>query len=256
MGVIMLLLLASSFTVFASPTPPPLHSPPPPFHIPVDPPLHAHSPPPPHPHSPPPPHPHSPPPPSPFHPPVEPPLHAPRPHYHHHHHPPAHAPFHPPPPPPPPPPHVPFKPHVPPPPPHFAVHPPRPFLRLLKEVQGVVYVKSCKYANFDTLLEAPPVLGAVVELRCYINKHKYVVPAKTDKNGYFLLQVPISITTSGVHNCKVFLVSAPGGLKPTNLNGGVTGGVLRAEKPGVERKKLPYVLYDVGPFAFEPKCPR
>ncbi|XP_061371475.1 non-classical arabinogalactan protein 31-like [Gastrolobium bilobum] len=225
MGVILLLLLASSFTVFASPTPPPLHPPPPPFHhIPVEPPLHAHSPPPP---------PLHPPPPSPFHPP-------------------AHAPFHPPTPP-----HVQFKPHVPPPPPHYTVRPRgRPFPNPLLEVQGVVYVKSCKYANFDTLTGGSPVLGGVVELRCYINKHKYVVPAKTDKKGYFLLQVPRSITTSGVHNCKIFLVSAPGGLKPTNLNGGVTGGVLRAELPSVERKKLPYVLYDVGPFAFEPKCPR
>ncbi|KAK7400589.1 hypothetical protein VNO78_11799 [Psophocarpus tetragonolobus] len=167
------------------------------------------------------------------------PAPAPAPH-HHHHHPPA-----------PPPVHPPLNPPVP---VHPPLHPPlHTFPRSFIAVQGVVYVKSCKYAGVDTLLGATPQLGAVVKLQCNNTKYKLVLTSKTDKNGYFYIEAPKSITTYGAHKCNVVLVSAPNGLKASNLHGGITGANLRPEKPFLS-KKLPFVLYTVGPLAFEPHC--
>lgn len=95
--------------------------------------------------------------------------------------------------------------------------------------------------------------GAVVKLQCNNTKYKLVQTSKSDKNGYFYIEAPKSITTYGAHKCNVVLVSAPYGLKASNLHGGVTGALLRPEKPFLS-KKLPFVLYTVGPLAFEPNC--
>ncbi|XP_072066993.1 uncharacterized protein [Arachis hypogaea] len=219
------------------------------------------------------------PPPSPHHPhhphhphplsPTSAPLHSPAypPHHqHHHHHSPAPAPVahhHLPPTPTPTPLHPPhYTPtpapahppvHSPAPVPHPPVSPvPRSFVA----VQGVVYVKSCKYASVDTLLGALPLLDATVKLQCNNTRYKLVQTAKTDKNGYFFLEAPKSITTYGAHKCNVVLVSAPNGLKPSNLHGGITGALLRPQKPYVSDSKLPFFLYTVGPLAFQPNCPK
>ncbi|CAL0312060.1 unnamed protein product [Lupinus luteus] len=156
------------------------------------------------------------------------PLHPP-----HHHHPPASAPFAPP--------HTPAAHHL-------------PRTRTFVAVQGVVYIKPCKYAGVDTLLGATPLLGAIVKFQCNNTKYKLVQTAKTDKNGYFFLEAPKTITTYGVHKCNVVLVSAPNGLRPSNLHGGVTGSILRPEKPYISQM-VPFLLYTVGPLAFNPKCP-
>ncbi|KAK8580673.1 hypothetical protein V6N13_143738 [Hibiscus sabdariffa] len=122
-------------------------------------------------------------------------------------------------------------------------------------VQGVVYCKSCKYAGVDTLLGSKPVLGASVKLACKDSKNDLTVQFVTDKNGYFFLQAPITIINFSLSNCSVSLVSSP--LKscstPSNMNGGLKGAPLKPENSSTS-KKLPYVLYSVGPFAFEPKC--
>ncbi|EOY28217.1 hypothetical protein QUC31_012916 [Theobroma cacao] len=127
--------------------------------------------------------------------------------------------------------------------------------RSLVAVQGVVYCKSCKYAGVDTLLGAKPIFGAIVKLTCKNTKYKQVVQAKTDKNGYFFLEAPKSITSFGAHKCTVSLVSSPlaSCSKPSNLNNGLQGATLKPEKPFIANK-LPFILYSVGPFAFEPKC--
>ncbi|CAK7350575.1 unnamed protein product [Dovyalis caffra] len=200
---------------------------------------------------------------APTHAPNQAPSQAPTPHHHHHHHghapapapvhTPAHAPMHPP------------KPHSPPPvpapPPKSShPHPPmHPFPRMLVAVQGVVFCKSCNYSGVDTLLGAKPVLGATVKLQCNNTKYPQEVKATTDKNGYFLVKAPGTITNYGAHKCKVWLVSAPNTAcsKITDLHGGLTGAMLRPEKkPYVDEKKHEFALFSVGPFAFEPKCHR
>ncbi|KAB1221949.1 Pistil-specific extensin-like protein [Morella rubra] len=188
--------------------------------------------------------------PHPSHPHVHPQAPSPAPHHHgrhHHDHPPAHPPAHTPA-------HPPF--HIPIPIPHPPKYPPVP--RSFVAVQGVVYCKPCKYAGVDTLLGATPVLGATVKLECYNTKYPLVQTAKTDKNGYFFITAPKSITSFGAHKCKASLVSSPDAKCniPTNLHYGLDGSYLRPEKPFVSHDKLPFFLYTVGPFAFAPKCPR
>ncbi|GMI72831.1 arabinogalactan protein 30 [Hibiscus trionum] len=217
--------------------------------------------------------------------PVMPPSHPPSHHHHHHHHPhpPTPPPVYPPPPPkaptkPPtyaPPPKAPHKPptyppppkpptYAPPPkapsyppPPHPPARPPtypKPS-RSFVAVQGVVFCKSCKYKGSDTLLGAEAIHNATVKLTCKNTKYKQEATAKTDKNGYFFLQAPKTITSFGAHKCTVSLLSSPlaSCSKPTDLHGGIKGAALRPEKP-FTANKLPFILYTVGPFAFEPKC--
>ncbi|XP_073027737.1 non-classical arabinogalactan protein 30-like [Primulina eburnea] len=112
-------------------------------------------------------------------------------------------------------------------------------------VQGVVYCKSCKYVGEDTLQDAAPLVGAKVKLRCgYIKE-----TAKTDENGYFFFMPP-NLTLFKTHKCKVFLLSSPirGCNAATNLHDGARGAtpVLSSETPSL-------VLFNVGPFAFEPR---
>ncbi|KAL2473634.1 Non-classical arabinogalactan protein 30 [Forsythia ovata] len=248
--LVLLVLLCSSFTVFSdsvgiAKVPLPVHPPapapaphhkghhhhhhptPPPSHPPVKPPSH----PPVKPPTPPPVKP-------PSHPPVKPPSH-----------PPAKPPSHPPakPPSPPqvkPPSHPPAKPPTLPP-----SHPP---IRKAVGVQGVVYCKSCKYRGIGTLLGASPLAGAVVKLQCNNTKWGLVEQTKTDKNGYFFFK-PSKLTTAAFHKCKVFLISSPlvTCSVPTNLGSGASGAILIPSlKPPV--KPLPFQLFTVGPFAFEP----
>ncbi|KAF7851195.1 hypothetical protein BT93_L4340 [Corymbia citriodora subsp. variegata] len=138
---------------------------------------------------------------APGHPPVYPPFHAPSPH---HSHPlipaPALTPSHPPA-------HAPFKPPF-----H---HPPSP--RSFIAVQGVVYCTSCK----DTFYQ--PIFGAKVKLLCKNTKYSLSETTKTDKNGYFFLQAPKTVTSFASHKCKVFLVSSPipSCSRPSNLNASI-----------------------------------
>ncbi|KAL4281482.1 hypothetical protein GQ457_03G036890 [Hibiscus cannabinus] len=123
-------------------------------------------------------------------------------------------------------------------------------------VQGVVYCKSCKYAGNDTVLDAEPILGATVKLACMDSNNNLTAQSMTDNNGYFLLQPPITIINFSLRNCLVSLVSSPveSCSTPSNMNGGLEGAPLKPEKSSVSDKP-PYVIYSVGPFAFDPTCP-
>ncbi|XP_052203471.1 non-classical arabinogalactan protein 30-like [Diospyros lotus] len=146
---------------------------------------------------------------------------------------------------------------------HPPVHPPSSPLpkRNFVAVQGVVYCKPCKYAGVETLLGATPLAEATVRLECNNTKfHPLVQEAKTDKNGYFFIMAAKGVTNYGAHKCKVALVSSPSAAcsKPTDLHSGKQGAVLIPKKPPVKDvpKPLPFELFSVGPFAFEPptKC--
>lgn len=130
--------------------------------------------------------------------------------------------------------------------------------RSLVAVQGVVYCKPCKFSGYDTLLGATPLVGANVELHCNNTKFPKVQLTKTDKNGYFFMLAQNTLTTFGAHKCNVKLGSSndPKCSKPTNLHYGLQGSKLLPQKQPNLPKALPYQLYSVGPFAYEPaiKC--
>ncbi|CAL0311103.1 unnamed protein product [Lupinus luteus] len=140
--------------------------------------------------------------------------------------------------------------------PQFLPHPPaHPIPSIYVAVQGVVYAKSCKHAGADTLLGATALFGAIVKLECNITKNPLIQTVKTNNNGYFYIETDKSITTNASHKCKVFLVSAPNGLKPSNFHGGLEGAILKPKKP-IVFKSPPFFLYNVESLAFEPICPK
>ncbi|XP_024628896.1 non-classical arabinogalactan protein 30 [Medicago truncatula] len=128
---------------------------------------------------------------------------------------------------------------------------PTPVPRSVMVVRGVVYVKSCNYSGFDTLKKATPLLGPVVKLQCNNTKYKL---DETDKDGHFSLVGPKIITIYTAKQCDVVLVSAPHGLKPSNLHNGITGVILRPKRRFVS-KGVPFILFGTQPLAFEPSCP-
>ncbi|CAM8900340.1 hypothetical protein QQ045_010487 [Rhodiola kirilowii] len=158
------------------------------------------------------------------HPPAQAPALAPT--HHHHSHSPAHAPAHSP----------------------FSL-PPRKFVA----VQGVVFCKPCKYRGVQTLLGATPLQGAVVKLQCNNTKYPQEKKATTDKNGYFFIRAPKTVTSYGAHKCKASLVGSPDKKcdQPTDLYGGSSGSYLWGDRRTVSDNS-PFDLYSAGPFAFEP----
>jgi len=94
--------------------------------------------------------------------------------------------------------------------------------------------------------------GAVVKLQCNNTKYKL---DETDKDGHFSLVGPKIITIYIAKQCNVVLVSAPHGLKLSNLHDGVTGAILRPKRRFVS-KGVPFILLATQPLAFEPSCPR
>nr|XP_043621668.1 non-classical arabinogalactan protein 30-like [Erigeron canadensis] len=138
-------------------------------------------------------------------------------------------------------------------------HPPAPLpTRKQVAVRGMVYCKACKYRGVDTLVAATPLPGAVVLLTCNNSKYPLRVNGTTDKNGFFFIMPPKTLTTFGVHRCKVTLLksSKPTCNHPTNLHYGVKGATLiPTPKPSgsvLPVPKLPFDVYTVGPFAYEP----
>ncbi|CAH1448468.1 unnamed protein product [Lactuca virosa] len=130
-------------------------------------------------------------------------------------------------------------------------------------VRGMVYCKACKYKGIDTLFGATPLQGAMVLLTCNNTKYPLRVKSTTDKNGFFFIMPPKTLTTFGVHKCKVTLLSSPKATcnKPTNLHYGIKGATLvPTPKPKIVLTPvLPFDVFTVGPFAFEAskktRCP-
>ncbi|KAI3765006.1 hypothetical protein L2E82_15026 [Cichorium intybus] len=130
--------------------------------------------------------------------------------------------------------------------------------RKLVAVQGVVYCKACKYKGVDTLLGATPLPGAEVLLTCNNTKYPLRVKGTTDKNGYFFIKPTKTLTTYGSHRCRVSLLTSPMATcsQPTDLHAGVKGSLLLPNKKpplsSPDAHPLPYDVFSVGPFAFEP----
>ncbi|KAI7736241.1 hypothetical protein M8C21_022691 [Ambrosia artemisiifolia] len=121
----------------------------------------------------------------------------------------------------------------------------------------MVYCKACKYKGVDTLLGATPLQGAKVLLTCKNSKYPLRVNGTTDKNGFFFIMAPKTLTTFGIHKCKVTLLSSPKATckHPTNLHYGVKGATLVPTPKPIGSKlpsaPLPFDVFTVGPFAYE-----
>lgn len=91
----------------------------------------------------------------------------------------------------------------------------------------------------------------MVQLICKSSKKTELTKGTTNAKGFFFI-IPKSTSSFGAHKCKVSIVSSPlkKCSKPTDLNLGVAGSPLLS--PKYENiGKAPYVIYKVGPFAYE-----
>ncbi|KAI3925445.1 hypothetical protein MKW92_003827 [Papaver armeniacum] len=128
-------------------------------------------------------------------------------------------------------------------------------LRRLIAVQGVVFAKPCADFGHDTLMHSSALEGAMVKMVCHgkPKDNPLMLTAVTDKNGYFFIPPTKKVSEYGAQKrCRVFLHSPPAKSKfqhSTHMNSGLSGAYLRTTKP---KKPLPFVLYTVGPFAYEP----
>ncbi|CAL0300897.1 unnamed protein product [Lupinus luteus] len=112
-------------------------------------------------------------------------------------------------------------------------------------VEGRVLTKSCNRPGGD------PIKGGVtVKLEC---NNRSILVKTTNFNGYFYILADKSITADKSRNCKVYLVSAPNGLKLTDLNGGIRGATLIPQFRIVPWNHL-YYVFKVGDFVVESIC--
>ena len=104
--------------------------------------------------------------------------------------------------------------------------------------------------------------GAEVLLSCNNTKYPLRVKGTSDKNGYFFIKSPKTLTTYGFHRCNVRLMASPMATcnEPTDLHGGLKGSKLVPNKKPPLSNPLPYEVFTVGPLAFQPSsktpCPR
>ncbi|KAI3908354.1 hypothetical protein MKX01_027376 [Papaver californicum] len=128
-------------------------------------------------------------------------------------------------------------------------------LRKLIAVQGYVSCKSCADAGRNAILRGLPLPGATVKMICHgkPRDNALILFAVTDKNGYFFIPPTKKVSDSGARKrCRVYLHSPPAHSKcqqSTYIHGGLSGAYLRLTVP---RKPLPFALFTVGPFAYEP----
>ncbi|KAI3961051.1 hypothetical protein MKW92_007742 [Papaver armeniacum] len=158
-------------------------------------------------------------------------------------------------------------------------------LRRLVAVQGYVSCKPCVDVGHDTLMHSVPpepilcVLGpdanviagpiyvqfyfptissATVKMICHgkPQDNPLILSAVTDKGGFFFIPPTKKVSEFGAKKrCRVYLHSPPTHSKcqhSTHMNGGLSGAYLRSAKPSKSSKPLPFALYTVGPFAYEP----
>lgn len=102
------------------------------------------------------------------------------------------------------------------------------------------------------------ITGAEVLLTCNNTKYPLRVKGTSDKNGYFFIKPPKTLTTYGSHRCRVSLLTSLMATcnKATDLHAGVKGSLLVPNKKpplsSPDAHPLPYDVFTVGPFAFEP----
>ncbi|KVH89528.1 Pistil-specific extensin-like protein [Cynara cardunculus var. scolymus] len=124
-------------------------------------------------------------------------------------------------------------------------------------VHPPIHSPAPKHAPLPTRRQVA-VRGAVVLLTCNNTKYPLRVKATTDKNGFFFIMPPKTLTTYGAHTCRVTLLSSPKATcnQPTNLHYGLKGATLvLTPKPHGSSlpaaPPLPFDVFTVGPFAFE-----
>ncbi|CAM0954401.1 unnamed protein product [Alopecurus aequalis] len=122
-------------------------------------------------------------------------------------------------------------------------------------VQGMVWCKSCKYSGYNAAMNASPLQGAVVELRCRHGPRRMKsVKGVTGQGGYFLVESE-QLAAFTIDECQVYVPVSPSracGLAVPGYPGAGKGLPLKFDS-FLKRGDGLRALYSVGNFFFQPK---
>ncbi|CAD6271470.1 unnamed protein product [Miscanthus lutarioriparius] len=76
-------------------------------------------------------------------------------------------------------------------------------------VQGVVWCKSCRYPGYFAPMDASPLPGAKVYLRCKHGRRAVTVAGESGPGGYFLIQTSQQVSAFTSQQCRVYVPRSP-----------------------------------------------
>ncbi|CAN6327504.1 unnamed protein product [Urochloa humidicola] len=134
--------------------------------------------------------------------------------------------------------------------------PPPPMVNFSIGVQGVVWCKSCRYPGYFPPMDASPLPGADVYLRCKHGKRALTVPGRSGPGGYFLIQMSQQMSAFTSQQCRVYVPRSPVracgvAAYPSRSNKGLP---LKFQE-FVKRDNGLQGMYSVGNRLFRPKYP-
>ncbi|KAL6620577.1 hypothetical protein ACP70R_035716 [Stipagrostis hirtigluma subsp. patula] len=130
--------------------------------------------------------------------------------------------------------------------------PPPPTVNFSIGVQGVVWCKSCRYPGYYPPMDASPLPGAVVYLRCQQRRRSATFRGVSGPGGYFLIQTS-QVASFTSQQCRVYVPRSPvAACGEPYLPRGNRGMRLKFEE-FVKRGNGLQGLYSVGNRLFRPK---
>ncbi|KAG0518935.1 hypothetical protein BDA96_09G220300 [Sorghum bicolor] len=87
--------------------------------------------------------------------------------------------------------------------------PPPPMVNFTIGVQGVVWCKSCRYHGYFAPMDASPLPGAKVYLRCKHGRRAVTVAGQSGAGGYFLIQTSQQVSAFTSQQCRVYVPRSP-----------------------------------------------
>ncbi|KAJ1263776.1 hypothetical protein BS78_09G212700 [Paspalum vaginatum] len=133
--------------------------------------------------------------------------------------------------------------------------PPPPMVNFSIGVQGVVWCRSCRYHGYFPPMDASPLPGAKVYLRCKHGRRALTVSGLSGAGGYFLIQTSQQTSAFTSQQCRVYVPRSPvGACGVADYPAGRKGLQLKFEE-FVKRDNGLQGMYSVGNRLFRPKNP-
>ncbi|KAJ3695111.1 hypothetical protein LUZ60_000488 [Juncus effusus] len=87
--------------------------------------------------------------------------------------------------------------------------PPKLRINFAVGIEGMVFCQSCKLPGYNPGLNASPIPGANVIIRCRTNNTNTIsLPVTTNNSGYFLLETS-QLTSFTSNKCRVYVPKSP-----------------------------------------------
>ncbi|TVU20489.1 hypothetical protein EJB05_36698, partial [Eragrostis curvula] len=133
--------------------------------------------------------------------------------------------------------------------------PPPPTVNFSIGVQGVVWCKSCRYRGYFPPMDASPLPGAVVYLRCRHGRRAATFRGVSGAGGYFLIQTSQQVAAFTSQECRVYVPRSPVSACSVPFYPTGNKGLQLKFQEFVKRGNGLQGLYSVGNRLFRPKYP-